>query len=184
MAEKKKEEANKKDQEVKDIKVDQGKNTSLLFIALASFNMLVVIGVGIMLFLSRQKEIKEATISDVVNEELKEMGGDQGIRKEGFIGRLVPLETFLVNLSGSRGNKLIKVSMDLEVDNEKVIEEIDVRKPVLRDVIITILSSKTYVEISSKEGKEDLRESIKNQLNKSLTLGYIKEVFFTEFIYN
>jgi flagellar FliL protein len=101
-----------------------------------------------------------------------------------FIGKLVPLETFLVNISGSRGRKLVKINMELEVTNAEVQEEVEKIKPKIRDYIIIIVSSKTFAEISTKEGKNALREEIKNQINLFLTKGQINKVYFTEFILN
>jgi flagellar FliL protein len=105
-------------------------------------------------------------------------------KEEDFIGKLVPLETFLVNLAGSRGTKLIKINMELEVNGEGVLEEIEKRKPQIRDIIIILLSSKTYQQISTKDGKELLRDEIRDRVNPFLTKGQIKRVYFTEFIYN
>lgn len=104
--------------------------------------------------------------------------------KEDFIGKLIPLETFLVNLSGSRGRKLAKINMELEINNDEVQLEIDKLKPKIRDIIIIILSSKSYAQISTKEGKDVLRDEIRDQVNLFLTKGQIKRVYFTEFIYN
>ena len=176
---------NKESEEVQK-QTNQTTEKPTLFIILAVVNMLVVISIGVMLFLGRNKGLKAPAIIDSTHdvvEGLEEEGGGEG-GGESFVNKLVPLETFLVNLSGSRGHKLVKVSMDLEVNSAKVIEEIDIRKPLIRDRIITILSSKTYVEISTKEGKEHLRGQIRDQVNLSLTHGQVKNVFFTEFIYN
>lgn len=107
-----------------------------------------------------------------------EEGGDE------FIGKTIPMETFLVNLSGNRGNKLLKVNMDLELEGGKIAEEIDKRKPQIRDIIIILLSSKTYAQLSSPEGKEFLRDEIRDTVNSFLTTGKIKRVLFTEFLFN
>ena len=90
----------------------------------------------------------------------------------------------MINLSGNRGSKLLKVNMELEVDGTKVGEEIDKRKPQIRDIIIILLSSKTYSQLSSAEGKEFLRDEIRDTVNSFLTTGKIKHVLFTEFIFN
>lgn len=94
------------------------------------------------------------------------------------------METFLVNLAGSRGGKLAKINMELEVDGAKVQEEIEKRKPQIRDIIITLLSSKNYDQVSTKDGKDALRNEIKDTVNSFLTKGHIKRVYFTEFILN
>jgi flagellar protein FliL len=153
-----------------------------LFILLAIVNMLVVVGVGVMLFLSQKKKATEPTIDDVINGEKKTLETEE--KSKEFIGKLVPLETFLVNLSGAHGRKILKINMELEVSNGEVQEEIDKIKPKIRDYIIIIVSSKSFAEISTKEGKDSLREEIKNQLNLFLTKGQINKVFFTEFIFS
>lgn len=153
-----------------------------LFIILAIFNMLVVGGVGAMLYLDKQHKAKEPGIDDVIKGEYEKQQQEEV--KEDFIGKLIPLETFLVNLSGSRGRKLAKVNMEMEVSNDEVQEEIEKLKPKIRDIIIIILSSKSYAQVSTKEGKNALRDEIRDQVNLFLTKGRIKRVYFTEFIYN
>ena len=80
--------------------------------------------------------------------------------------------------------KLAKINMELEVNNNEVQKEIEKLKPKIRDIIIIILSSKTYAQVSIKEGKDALREEIRDQVNLFLTKGQINRVYFTEFIYN
>ena len=179
----------------------------VILYALVVLNMLVVAGVGAMVYMGRQKDKANAQVIDkaaqgmVKDAEGKAKAESKGEGKEGkegegkegakadkesqeFIGQTVPLETFLINLSGNRGSKLLKVNMELEVDGTKVGEEIDKRKPQIRDIIIILLSSKTYSQLSSAEGKEFLRDEIRDTVNSFLTTGKIKHVLFTEFIFN
>lgn len=153
-----------------------------LFIILALVNMLVVGGVAAMLFLGQKKKAHEPGIDDVIKGEKEEQVKEK-LDKD-FVGKLIPLETFLVNLAGSHGRKLAKVNMELEVSNNEVQEEIDKLKPKIRDIIIIIVSSKTYAQISTKEGKDQLRDEIRDQVNLFLTKGQIQKVYFTEFIFN
>ncbi len=153
-----------------------------LFIILAIVNMLVVAGVGGMLFMNKKKHAAEPGIEDIIKGE--KQAQEEDAKNKDFIGDLIPLETFLVNLSGSRGRKLLKLNMELEVDGEEVQAEIEQLKPKIRDIIIVILSSKTYAQVSTKEGKDVLRGEIGDQVNLFLTKGKIKRVYFTELIYN
>lgn len=154
----------------------------MLFIALAIVNMLVVAGVGAMIYLNKKKEAAEPKIEHVVKGEHEAQEHEKNNPE--FIGKLIPLETFLVNLAGSRGQKLAKINMELEVNNDEVQKEIEKLKPKIRDIIIIILSSKNYAQVSSKNGKDALREEIRDQVNLFLTKGQINRVYFTEFIYN
>ncbi len=154
----------------------------ILFIALAIFNMVVVAGVGAMIYMNKKKEAAEPKLDSVIQGEREAQKKEQ--EEPEFIGKLIPLETFLVNLSGSRGQKLAKINMELEVNNDEVQKEIDKLKPKIRDIIIIILSSKSYAQVATTEGKDALREEIRDQVNLFLTKGQIQRVYFTEFIYN
>lgn len=154
----------------------------VLFIILAVVNMLVVAGVGAMIYMNRKKQVSQPTIQQVINaeavKEKKEAANPE------FIGNLVPLDTFLVNLAGSRGQKLVKVDMELEVSNQAVEKEINAIMPKIRDIIIIILSSKTYAQVATAQGKDALRNEIRDKVNLFLTKGRIDRVYFTEFIYS
>jgi flagellar protein FliL len=113
----------------------------IILYALVVLNMLVVGGVGGMLYMNKQKEKTEAEAIDKaahgIVEEHKEGHKED---TEDFVGKMIPMETFLVNLAGNRGNKVLKVNMELEVEGEKIFDEIDKRKPQIRDIIIILLS--------------------------------------------
>ncbi len=153
---------------------------SYLLIALVIINMVVVLGVGYMLYKNSQKPTP--TLDQVIEGVPKDNKTDQQTLDE--VGKVIPLETFIVNLAGSKGRKVLKVNMELEVKGVDVIQEIDNRKAQIRDFIIIILSSKTYDEVSTKEGKDFLRNEIKDQVNSFLSKGKIMNVYFTELIYN
>lgn len=159
----------------------------LLFIILAVVNMVVVVVVGVLLYLGKKKEAAQPTVDNVIAGE-KATSEHEAAEKKDFVGKVVPMETFMVNLAGSKGRRLAKVNMELELKESevegKVAQEIEQRKAQIRDIIIIILSSKSYEEVSSREGKDNLRSEIKDTINSFLTTGKISNVFFTEFIYN
>jgi flagellar FliL protein len=154
----------------------------ILFIGLAIFNMLVVAGVGAMIYLGKQKEAQQPTIDHVVQGD--KIASDEAKQNPEFIGKLIPLETFIVNLAGSRGQRIVKINMELEVSNDDVSKEVDKLRPKIRDIILFIVSSKTYAQVATREGKDVLREEIRDQVNLFLTKGQVSRVYFTEFIYN
>lgn len=160
------------------------KEKPMLFIALSVFNIVVVLGVGVMLFMGKKKQDQVATIDQVVQGEKHEQ--EHEASEDPFIGEFIPMETFFVNLAGSRGGKIARVTLELEIEdkNSDITEEIERRKPQIRDIIIILLSSKTFDQISSKEGKDNLRDEIRGRLNSFLTKGKIKSILFTEFLLN
>jgi len=152
----------------------------VVLIALVVVNMLVVLGVGFMVWKSRQTP--PTTVEQVIEGEKKTQAHEAA--QPEAIGKVIPLETFIVNLAGAKGRKVLKVNMELEVSGNEIVAEIDNRKAQIRDFIIIILSSKTYEEVSTKEGKDSLRNEIKDNINTFLSKGKITNVYFTELIYN
>lgn len=97
------------------------------------------------------------------------------------IGPIHTLDTFIVNLIG-QGRSYLKTRIELEVDSENTIVEINRRLPQLRDKILTTLSSKSFDDISTLEGKYQLRSELIASLNQYLTTGRVTNIYFTDFI--
>ncbi len=175
----------KKSEEVKPVAAPEPKKPILL-IAIAGLNMISMIAVAMVLWSSHKAEQKKPKIEDVVEAVHKEDSNRDpaSINKEDIVGKLVPMETFLVNLAGSRGNKLVKMNIELEVDNNEVMAEIDKRKPQIRDKVIILLSSKDYEYMSGNKGKQLLRTEIKDMVNEFLVSGKIKNIYFTDLVVN
>ena len=95
---------------------------------------------------------------------------------------MYPLDQFLVNPISETGSRYLKMEINLELSSELLTPEMDQKKPLLRDIVIRILTSKTYEDISTAKGKERLKDEIASKLNEILRDGYIKNVFFTDFI--
>lgn len=98
------------------------------------------------------------------------------------VGLMYPLDIFTVNLLSESGRRYLKVEMNLEIEGEELSPELDQKKPVFRDIIIRILSSKSLEEISTIKGKEKLKEQIVSELNTRLKDGKVKNVYFTDFV--
>src|SRR5437868_14737711 len=79
-----------------------GKN-NIILIALAVVNMLVVAGVGFMLYKGKQKEAAEPKIEHVIKGEKEAQEHDHEHSEEKkFVGQIIPLEKFIINLAGSK----------------------------------------------------------------------------------
>lgn len=98
------------------------------------------------------------------------------------IGPTFPLDTFIVNLAGTSGERYLKVTMELELKEKNLASELERRKPQLKDTILLLLSSKTFEDIDTFRGKTKIRNEITARLNSFLAPGSIKKVYFTEFV--
>ena len=95
---------------------------------------------------------------------------------------IMTLEPFLVNLADKDSRRYLKVKIDLEVENEKTVKELEKSMPRIRDQLIFLLSSKSYQDISTPEGKHQLKKEIMERLAALPTGKKISAAFFTEFV--
>ncbi|HQL00342.1 MAG TPA: flagellar basal body-associated FliL family protein [Smithellaceae bacterium] len=93
-----------------------------------------------------------------------------------------PMEPFIVNLIDNEGERYLKVVMQLELSDPKVLEEFRMLNPKLRDTVLDLLSAKTYREMMDPLGKQRLREEIAVRINMIASQGKVTKVYFTEFV--
>lgn len=99
------------------------------------------------------------------------------------MGKVVSLDTFIVNLADPGANRYLRVTMDLEVTGGKTPEEEVTRRTAqLRDAILMILPTKKFADIISTEGKSALREELLDALNALLTSSKVARIYFKEFV--
>jgi len=98
------------------------------------------------------------------------------------IGPIYAMDPFIVNLNEPLGKRYLKVKVEFEMDKEDLRAEMDKRLPQFRDGILTLLSSKSYKDISDLSGKYELRAEILGMVNGFLKTGKVRNVYFTEFI--
>ena len=113
-------------------------------------------------------------------EELAEI--EAAKKPEPVILPVFALKPFVVNLADKKSRRYLKVTMKLELSNEELLEEVDKRRAQLRDVVLTLLSSKTAAEISTLEGKFLLRQDIIKRVNVNLVTGKVTKVYWEEFV--
>ena len=102
--------------------------------------------------------------------------------KKPDVGALLPLDPFIANLADEDGKRYLKATVQLEFFDRKVPEEVNARLPQMRDLLLTLFTSKLFAEIRTPEGKALLRDEIINRVNRSLRKDVVKAVYFTEFI--
>ncbi len=91
-------------------------------------------------------------------------------------------DPFIVNLMDAANIRYVKVTMEVELSAQEVEEELETRKPQIRDMVNAILSNRTYGELLGVRGKTQLREELLRRMNQSLTTGSITRIYFTEFV--
>ena len=99
------------------------------------------------------------------------------------IGQIYPIPTMNVNLADPTGITYLAITLALEFDpkNADLLAEIEAKMPRILDMIITVLSSKAYEEISTAQGKINLRNEFLRRINSMMAKGKLYNVYITGF---
>jgi flagellar FliL protein len=106
----------------------------------------------------------------------------QPIAKRPEVGALLALDPFIANLADEDGKRYLKTTIQLEFFARRVPDDANARIPQIRDLLLTLFTSKLFSEIRTPEGKALLRDEVMNRVNRALRRDLVKAVYFTEFI--
>jgi flagellar basal body-associated protein FliL len=114
-------------------------------------------------------------------------------------GIMLNMSTKIINLVDPGGRKYIRVTIVVEFAPEnpdyvnltgeakteyltEFENELNARLPILDDTVITLLSTKTYEDLYTAEGKEELRAELLELMREKLEGLHILNIYFTEFV--
>ena len=195
-----------KEQEVPEIPIEApsgGGGSGKLGAMLAIVNLLLTIGIGAVVFIQFKKDKNKEQVSDIQTHEpaaeakaegkgeekkgeAKAEGkgeGKEGESKEKGAPTVVSLEQFTVNLSTAVGAppKFARVVIAVEVASSETSTELTQKMPQVRNSIIDLFNSKRPADLQTGEGRNFLKEEIRNALNSFLVTGKVKGIFFSNF---
>ena len=174
--------AKKKEEEEEEEKKEEEKPKSnkKLIIILAVVGILVLGGViGGVMMLGKSKKAEDAEATEEATAEGEAPAEGEAAQGE-LPGAVLPLETFIVNLSVKGSFLKANVQLQLSSPEEPKTMEHDI--PKIRNAIIRILSNKEAKDVLNNEGKDKLRDEIKAAVNQVLGTEEVSDVYFTEFI--
>ncbi|MCM2271321.1 MAG: flagellar basal body-associated FliL family protein [candidate division Zixibacteria bacterium] len=92
------------------------------------------------------------------------------------------IKDIVVNPAGTAGSRFLSVSFGFELESPGLATEFEAREPIVRDVLITILSSKTLADLTDAKHKEVMRVQIKKRLSQVLNTEELAGVYYTDFV--
>jgi flagellar FliL protein len=91
-------------------------------------------------------------------------------------------DVFIINLADADADRYLKVVMNFELSDPLAVAELDVMKPKVRDMVLSVLTVKGLKDVNNFEGKQRLKEEIALRLNNQMTKGKVVQVYFTDFV--
>jgi flagellar basal body-associated protein FliL len=116
-----------------------------------------------------------------------EQGGEAGEHAEGapdaaFSDRIVQFEPFVVNVTGESYPRYLKLQVVFEMSSVAAKLKLEERMAQVRDLTISLLSSKRLADITDFEGKALLKDDLRTQVDELLGRDSVESVLFTEFV--
>ena len=110
------------------------------------------------------------------------LSGDGSQIDYGRLQGVVTLDDIVVNPAFSGGKRYFVTSIVLAVDDKEIAERVSDREPMLRDRLITLLSTKTYAWLANFTNRETLRGEILNTAAEVLQSHEGIHVYFTKYV--
>ncbi len=108
----------------------------------------------------------------------KKKGASHGQESSGIYA----IKDIIINPAGTGGTRFLSVSFAFELESEESKAEFEAREAVIRDALITILSSKTVAQLTDPRQKEIARYQIKKRVSDLMKTDELAGVYYTDFV--
>lgn len=95
--------------------------------------------------------------------------------------QLVSVGDFTTNINDAAGTRYIKVEIYVQLSDTKVKDSVNTDMPIIKDSILTILSSQTVADLDVSN-RDKLKQEMKKDINSKIGSNVISNVYFTDFI--
>jgi flagellar protein FliL len=107
---------------------------------------------------------------------------EEQIRSGRGIGEMYGLEPFVVNLSDPKGKRYLKIQLEIELMSPEAVERAARATPKLRDMVIMMITSLTFEDVMTPEGKILIRDELLQRFNQIMRPDRVLNIYFTEFV--
>ena len=90
----------------------------------------------------------------------------------------VDIPEITTNLADKR---YVKIQFKIQTDNETAGQELAKRDFQVKNLIIQELSEMTQEDLKGKQGKQNLQQTLKSQINELMQAGEIQQVYITSY---
>lgn len=178
--------ANQADQNAQQAEAAPKKKKTLLFIIIGLVAVLLLgggIGAYFFFFAKPHDDQLDVETAQAHKTEKKAAASKSKDKKheEEKPGVMLPMDAFVVNLADPQAKHYIKVTITLELKDEKAKAEAEHVMPRLKNDIIMLLSSKTMEDVIPLEGKTRLRDEVAARAQAVLG-DNLKDVYFVQLV--
>ena len=97
---------------------------------------------------------------------------------------LYSVEDIIVNPAGTKGKTLLMTSVAFDLKSEENRLEMEGKDALVKDLVISVLSSKSTIQLGNSFYRDTLRYEIRDKLDEFLPTVGVNKVYFSKFIIN
>ncbi len=151
----------------------------------------IAIGVVVALFvlkpmMASSDDPAEATTQQAAPERKAESSHakseSHGKNKGETAATMYQIDDIVINPAGTGGSRFLSVSFGFELNSPAEADAFRSREPIIRDALITILSSKTVAQLTDARQKEIIRYQIKKRVSELMKTSELAGVYYTDFV--
>lgn len=145
---------------------------------------LLIFGVALLLIASMGSAFLAVTFLGKSSGEGKAAAAEaEAKKKKPEVGPTQEVGNFTVNLADTGERVYVKAGVAFELASAEVQAELTGREAQVKDAVIMVLGAHTQADVAAPEGKERIKVEIRERVNKLLGTGKVRNVFFTEFVF-
>lgn len=162
-----------------------GKKKSPLMLIIIVAVVCLGIGLGGAYFMLGKGSAEDAEVAEAAAEGEEGAAEAEAVSKDAFYFSLDP--AFVVNFQGKGRAKFLQVNIDGMTRIEQMKLEVTKHLPQIRNNIVLLLSSKSYEDLITPEGKESLRKEVLGEIQKVMEsetgkTESVENIYFTSFV--
>ena len=147
----------------------------------------IVLGVALAMFVIQPMMSGSEAESGVQTAEIGKNRTEQPKKKrrssvEGGKAAIYSIKNIVINPAGTGGSRFLSASISFELESGEAQRQFEDREPIIRDALITILSSKTVAQLTDPKQKEITRYQIKKRVSQLMETEEVAGVYYTDFV--
>lgn len=127
-------------------------------------------------------ETEDGKTGNTTEQSQEENSGKEGEHNTNTAGLIYSLDDLIVNPANTNGKMLLLASVGLSVESEESKKTLEEKQVVVKDAVISVLSSKSVTQLGSATYRDTLKVEILKNLSVQLPGSKVNNIYFSKFI--
>jgi flagellar FliL protein len=127
-------------------------------------------------------QTEDGKTENTTEQSQEENSGKEGEHNTNTAALIYSLDDLIVNPANTNGKMLLLASVGLSVESEESKKTLEEKQVVVKDAVISVLSSKSVTQLGSATYRDTLKVEILKNLSVQLPGSKVNNIYFSKFI--